>query len=630
MQTDYTTLVGIKLGSSYGILNDQLLIFDPSFIIKVHSADLNGVIEINTSYEPLEDFFGRNVDCISALVGKNGVGKSTTLSYLRDLFLKEKRDADPRGEDVVFFREGATLKIFINQQQRNYYAIQNHTDFRIEEVYFRDYPKVFDHLKNYTTVFYSNSLESDLFEKETTNYYNISTGFLKEQIGKINSRIRSKRIRLMGGAKRFRYTELKRQSEFLKSLSQLANGIDIPFKAIDEIVLNYRSMNYADYLKLLGPVEQLIDSKNPKDRKINQPSDFWERYENIYKLLKGNTKIPNQIDEGFSGAFIPVNLTKDLAFYLMRLIFDDRQLKGYFDAELKFAFDIINIFDNHFSEEKISLPRLIEDLKKYFTRGLNSDQDIQREHVSRHPLPIIEKLDNVAAFDTFFKDNWEQFKLTRQSVIFDTRSQFFLDFFTDHYSVVLDIPFLALKWPSLSAGEESLIAYFSRLFSVLNDIKSNNVLMLIDEGDLYFHPEWQRDYIYFLMQFLNSRLFIEKSIQIIITTHSPFIISDLPKENITLLVRENAGSESRVRVDKTANRTFGGNIHQLFSENFFLGDTLISRFAQRKIKDDIISEMNKPLRDLDLGYLGRLIDKVGEPVLRSILSERLERRRTNG
>lgn len=60
-------------------------------------------------------------------------------------------------------------------------------------------------------------------------------------------------------------------------------------------------------------------------------------------------------------------------------------------------------------------------------------------------------------------------------------------------------------------------------------------MILIDEGDTLFHPEWQRTYLNDLLKGLKIIFKNTSSIQIIFTTHSPFVTSDLPWYSIIKL-----------------------------------------------------------------------------------------------
>lgn len=94
-------------------------------------------------------------------------------------------------------------------------------------------------------------------------------------------------------------------------------------------------------------------------------------------------------------------------------------------------------------------------------------------------------------------------------------------------------------------------------------LRGETALIFIDEGELYYHPEWQRSYIKTLIDNVHDTK-TEVKLQVVITTNSPFIISDILSEDITYLTNEK----------KDFDRTFGQNIHKLLKENFFMSYTI--------------------------------------------------------
>jgi hypothetical protein len=155
-------------------------------------------------------------------------------------------------------------------------------------------------------------------------------------------------------------------------------------------------------------------------------------------------------------------------------------------------------------------------------------------------------------------------------------------------------------WREMSSGEKSRLALFGRLHSV-SDYRSisrlnKDVILLMDEGDLYFHPEWQRQYIDTVLKFLTEDWkprpakhgfpeILNRNIQIIITSNNPIVTSDLPKQSIVFLKR---GSLKKSEVvdgqERELMASFGANIHDLFSHSFFMNDGFIGKFAENKIK----------------------------------------------
>ena len=76
--------------------------------------------------------------------------------------------------------------------------------------------------------------------------------------------------------------------------------------------------------------------------------------------------------------------------------------------------------------------------------------------------------------------------------------------------------------------------------------------------------------------------YFSKQIHLIISSHSPFILSDLPKENIIFLEK---GKQVYPFDDRK--QTFGANIHTLLSHGFFMKDGLMGEFAKDKIQSII-------------------------------------------
>jgi hypothetical protein len=105
-------------------------------------------------------------------------------------------------------------------------------------------------------------------------------------------------------------------------------------------------------------------------------------------------------------------------------------------------------------------------------------------------------------------------------------------------------PKLHIYSSSFSDGEHGLLNLFSYLFLTLS-LKSihpcKNVFLLIDEVDLYMHPQWQRNIAYYLLTMVSS--FKNYNFQIILTTHSPICVSDFPQKN--LIVFNTLGSSAK-------------------------------------------------------------------------------------
>src|SRR5690606_28520244 len=113
-----------------------------------------------------------------------------------------------------------------------------------------------------------------------------------------------------------------------------------------------------------------------------------------------------------------------------------------------------------------------------------------------------------------------------------------------------------------------------------NESFRDQIIVFIDEGEVALHPEWQRRFFKRAISFI-SELFNDRKIQIILTTHSHFVLSDIPKQNIIFLERDENGNTKLADVDRED--TFGANIYTLLSDSFFMENT-IGEFAREKIK----------------------------------------------
>nr|WP_294994544.1 AAA family ATPase [uncultured Sediminibacterium sp.] len=178
--------------------------------------------------------------------------------------------------------------------------------------------------------------------------------------------------------------------------------------------------------------------------------------------------------------------------------------------------------------------------------------------------------------------------------------------------------FMDYKWENLSSGQEAFFLQFGRLNEIKNDITKKMFWLLIDEGDLYFHPQWQKSYIEHLFKFITL-IFPDKKVQIFITSHSPFIASDLPRSNLIFLKR---GSQNKCEVTDIATQklTFGANIHMLYTDSFFL-DSVVGSFAQKKIQEFINWATDKNSPPDDDGNKQKFINLIGEPIISAKLLE---------
>lgn len=184
-----------------------------------------------------------------------------------------------------------------------------------------------------------------------------------------------------------------------------------------------------------------------------------------------------------------------------------------------------------------------------------------------------------------------------------------------------------------SSGERALLnffswmhmlPYFNKIQTEIEESTFDNILLLIDEIDLYCHPSWQQKLLDYLIQEVRIN-FEGKNVQIIFTTHSPIVLSDMPKSNIIYLKNENG--KFVIDEKESHKETFGANIYKLFDDAFFLEKQgQVGQFAKRKIEALIGEVLNdEKLDDECINRLKQEISMIGEPLIREKLISKLTR-----
>jgi len=184
----------------------------------------------------------------------------------------------------------------------------------------------------------------------------------------------------------------------------------------------------------------------------------------------------------------------------------------------------------------------------------------------------------------------------------------------------------------MSAGERQYLYTFSTyIYHVLNllsiqeshRVRYRNINLILDEVEICFHPEFQRRFVYELLGYIK-RLFMNRnaSFNILIATHSPFILSDIPQSNILYL------EDGKMVMPENIKNPFAANICDILYQSFFLKQGFVGEFARKKIKCMIE-------RLLPGGYFLEkneaeyhlLMELIGDPFLKMQLQQLYEDRR---
>lgn len=153
-------------------------------------------------------------------------------------------------------------------------------------------------------------------------------------------------------------------------------------------------------------------------------------------------------------------------------------------------------------------------------------------------------------------------------------------------------------------------------------------ILLLDEPEAYMHPEMCRRFLAMATDILSRRS-ADSKIQIIMTTHSPFMLSDVVSSQVIRLRQDERGYCKVLPNNEES--TFAAGIHSIMARDFFLDYTigeysrqlLTGLLAQLKI---IISKDQYNEEDRNLINRTKIITpEIGDKILRRYFESLLEK-----
>ncbi|WP_118195484.1 AAA family ATPase [Albibacterium indicum] len=558
-------------------------------------SDVHGRIEAVENPQYIPGFWGKTeISNISVLVGENGVGKTTILNVFRSAYT---RDGLPGENPISFIIE---------------------RDTTVGVTY-----EVCDPRKFYT-VYYTGHYESFSMEGNNDYYKDISISETMYEDIKFTTGNMAQLMLLADSYRIKRWIKFRAQPGVSKMLGKTALPVFERIKIKvhnDEKRFHDTSYNFRPFFEdILSSIKTEIGKTH--ERKFEELRDQEKLRDQKYDDEEYRIKLKYRIIESVVRKII--------------LILEGTGNKYLEEGKIRNDWDIesVQYQKNESVKDKINwflknAYILYEKNKIYFPR--REIMDFMSTLISC--IPHSNKTKNW----TEFYVNFEQAK-----EVIDAYDVFILAF-KDHFVYDKDTPITFSVDRNLSSGEKNiynLFSNFSNWYSdVLNgvDVDENrasiktrefkNYIFLIDEGDVGFHPEWKKRFVNILIEFF-SFLLSNKNVQLILTTHDPLTLSDIPKNNVSYL--ERIGDRTVIRPDLDQN-SFGANITDLLKDAFFVKDGLIGDFAKSKI-NNIIQRLNtltsSDLSDAERQTLSKEILLIGEPIifnkLWSMYTERFE------
>lgn len=572
----------------------------------------NNTLKINEKPNKryIDNFFGENVD-LTAVVGQNGSGKTTLLKLIMQILNSDSNNSEIQNLKfiIAFEKENNENELIayyseaiIEKLQANY----NHISFSpIKDLYAKT---------NLRCIYYSNVYDFSLTECEN----NISSGYLLKE---------SKNNNLLSITE-YENTELEKQLYFLYENKKVLADFNIRFPE----TISFSFIGQPQFLKY-----------------------YYSKYYNNYKI-----KV-DQLDDIEKEIGVRLNSIFFNASDIFKDIFIIGQKMNWLNLVAISLFESIILNLNGF-DEFISLLKKTKSKLKSESTGwdilYSSIKEDKFADILKSEWKIIKINKSSTRHQNLLIEFMECFKAIYEKIEANEYSE------NNEYEVLLNFDealnlfqkYIPLKKSynflhfnmNLSSGEIALLTVYSRLYFLLitrNDIKyipkgvtvcriienslhSNykqvyaerenavaNLIIEIDEADMLLHPEWQQNFLKSFVQFVKT-IFQNVNVQIIIATHSPIMLSDIPRQNIVYLHRNNEGL-TVVDLNENHSETFGANIFQLFNDAFFLEKGAIGKLAEKKISDLIQKIRNCNEKTDDINEIEREIKVIGDSFLRS-------------
>jgi len=610
-----------------GLIKEQGFNFDNRYKYQLKQDD-NENFELYIKPNPnfLENFFQleeyssksvANIKNITAVVGQNGAGKSSIVDFLKENFgmgelINQEEDENERYLYILREYKNKRMEHYIcfSKEMRIDIKLDKEINYFYERRIGSGLPR---NLKDTTLIYFSNVYDNKV-EYTSEKMLNISTNFLSSGFSKY--RLDS----IQGEGERFKFQEVKRQIRFIQAVKKELNQFELPFKVPDQIDLIFSGSPF-----LLRSYGSVPEEEQDALRSIR----IFGNYINENRF---------QIPEDGADREIIMGFTKCILDHLMSEL-NERRVKNRISG-VPFQFFQNKVVCNY-QNDFIKLIREIRRLSRFIKNNIEG-----LEYLAN-------MLKSLSVFMLMFYKTYRQRvyhhgakKMRRMKYKFsftleELSGKEFEEFIELYESSYVTNEFINFSWKELSSGQKALLNIYSRFHFVLKrqeliENPTNDLIILIDEGEVYLHPHWQGKFLnslieYFPVVFRNRGEMKQRNIQLILTSNSPFIVSDLPGTNVIFLRKE---EESTVIIDNLEeyHQTFAANIHSLLAHSFFMEDGVTGAFAKRKIneiihlliKEDIVTIFENEEK------IEKTINLIGEPVIRNKLLQMLAERRMTG
>jgi len=174
---------------------------------------------------------------------------------------------------------------------------------------------------------------------------------------------------------------------------------------------------------------------------------------------------------------------------------------------------------------------------------------------------------------------------------------------------------------SLSDGEHQYL----HAIGICLLFKNSNSLFLLDEPETHFNPDWRASFISTLRDSLakdeKGKNYMR---ELLITSHSPFIVSDCKEDNVLVFKKDK--KTGVVIVNRPGFNTFGASVNQITIQLFNRVDTIGDLANEKVLEFEKRIQTDEDLETLKVDIFNTL----GDSIERTILINQLIEKRNKG
>lgn len=364
-------------------------------------------------------------------------------------------------------------------------------------------------------------------------------------------------------------------------------------------------------------------------------------------------------------SLLDVHLAESSKWYMLNGIFESYEelyFRGLVSSSYKFSFgvnkyDIPDKYLNDWEQRKFLsclILKIIVKICNDFNYCL-SDEEIERYFIDGDYLTLFDKIKKEAEEErkeflnllVDFLNNFEQiinnYEIKEYSDSMETRiveigygeknfdnriefEKLYLDYEKLEKNA-LDLKYYGFRaidefYYNMSTGETNILKVMSYVKWLQMNSSQGTCQLVVDELESGMHLEWSRSLINFLVNYINE---INKiggmNFQLIFTTHSPYMLSDIKPGNVIMIEKN---QETGYSEGKVLQNTFAKNIQEIMKENLI--DNIYGDFALAKINSMIERLNGEEEQEGNEEELLKEIHLISEPILRNKLLEMYDKK----